>query len=92
MLILEAVGIVETIGIVFSLLGLAGVAFGQLWLIILALRTGILWLLGCLFVPFVMLFFVVTHWEEAQMPAILCVVGYVFLGVAHLYLNGMGAA
>lgn len=37
-------------------------------LLVLAFRTSILWGLGCLFVPFVALIFVVVHWDEAKTP------------------------
>jgi hypothetical protein len=52
---------------------------GGFWVLIVAFRTGLLWGLGCLFIPFVELIFVVTHWEEAKRPFLLQVIGIAIL-------------
>jgi hypothetical protein len=39
---------------------------GGIWLLIISFRTSILWGLGCIFVPFVSLLFVIIHWREAK--------------------------
>ena len=38
---------------------------------------GVLWGLGCFFVPFVSLFFVATHWHEAKTGFLLHLVGWI---------------
>jgi hypothetical protein len=37
-------------------------------LLVIAFNTSILWGIGCLFVPFVGLLFVILHWDEAKTP------------------------
>ncbi|MEM9553401.1 MAG: hypothetical protein AAGC60_04025 [Acidobacteriota bacterium] len=65
--------------------GVGGIAsiIGGLWLLGLAFGAGILWGLGYLFVPFVSLFFIVSHWQEAKKPFLLQLGGGIvaFLGI-----------
>jgi len=37
-------------------------------LVVAAFKENILWGLGCLFLPFVALFFHIGHWEDAATP------------------------
>lgn len=69
-----------------NLLFYAGVIvsiIGGLWLLIMAFQTSVLWGLACLFIPFVSLIFVFTHWEEAK-PAFLTSLG----GAALVFFAG----
>ena|SRR5205807_8455160 len=45
-------------------------------------RTSIGWGLGCLFIPFVSLVYLIQYWEEARWPFTLQVVGILILGIA----------
>lgn len=42
-----------------------------LWLLVLAFKTSFLWGLGTLFIPFVYLIFIFSHWERVKIPGIL---------------------
>ncbi len=53
------IGAIFLVGIVMMLIG--GVRF-----LISAFRTGILWGLGCLLVPFCKLIYLIVHWEDAK--------------------------
>ena len=51
---------------ILSIVGAVLCIIGGLWLIVLAFQESILWGLACLFLPFVSILFVVTHWAEAK--------------------------
>ena len=40
-----------------------------------AFRVSILWGLGCLFLPFVSLFFLITNWDKAGRPFLIGLLG-----------------
>lgn len=58
--------------------GLIGLLSGLLFLVA-AFNTSTLWGLGCIFVPFVSLLFLVMNWEVAKRPFIANVIGTVLL-------------
>ena len=60
-------------------LGLGLSFVGTLWMLVLAFRTSIWWGLGCLFIPFVQLFYLFSHWKEAGNPFGLQVLGTVII-------------
>ena len=53
---------------VLMIVGLLVVAAGYLWLFTLAFGTGVWWGLGCLFLPFVSLYFAAQNWRVAKWP------------------------
>ena len=55
-------------------------AIGGIWSLVVAFRTSILWGLGCLFVPFVSLIFLILHWHDAKKPF-----GVELLGLAIIF-------
>ena len=42
--------------------------FGGIMFLVVAFQESVLWGLGCLFLPFVSLIFLVMHWDEARKP------------------------
>lgn len=50
----------------------------EAWMVIAAFRTGVLWGLACLFLPFFQVFFIFFHWDKAAKPF--------FLGVCAVLL------
>jgi hypothetical protein len=72
------------IGVVLVLIGLVIALVGGVWLLIKAFQTSILWGLGSMFVPFVSLIFVFTHWEIAKRPFLISLAGAVFIIVGSL--------
>ena len=55
-------------GIILILIGvIIGLIFG-IQILILAFKESLVWGLGSLFIPFVMLIFVIKHWEKAKSP------------------------
>ncbi len=57
-----------TIGVVLLVVGIIIALIGGIWILVLAFQESALWGLGCLFVPFVSLIFVIMHWEIAGKP------------------------
>jgi hypothetical protein len=73
-------------GIVVAAIVLAGfvmMLFGGVRVLISAFRQSILWGLGCLFVPFCKLIYLIVHWEDAKSGFFLYLKGVsvVILGV-----------
>lgn len=60
-----------------AVLGIACMVIGWLTILWKAFSAGILWGLGCFFVPFVSLLFVITHWQESKTGFLLHVVGWI---------------
>ncbi len=58
----------SAIGIVFLVVGVIVALIGGIWILVLAFQESALWGLGCLFVPFVTLIFVIMHWDKAGKP------------------------
>jgi len=67
----------------FILFLLGGVLF-----LVAAFRVSIWWLLGCLFVPFVQLFFLFFHWSTAWKPFLIQVVGIIVMLVGSFQAGG----
>ena len=73
-------GIIGALLIIISII--ISIYYGII-LIVRAFQAGILWGLGYLFVPFVALIFVFTHWEETKSPFLkgLIALPLVFIGI-----------
>ena len=76
----------EILGTTLFYLGMLGSIIGGIWFLLEAFSENILWGLGCLFLPFVSLFFLIIHWNKAgkpfllQMASIAPIVAGVYLG------------
>lgn len=69
--------------------GLVSLA-GGIWLIVVAFQESVLWGLGSLIVPLVVLVFTAMHWDEARTPFLVSLGGTVLMiaGVAILGAAG----
>ncbi len=70
-------------GLVLMVLGGLVCAVGGIWILVKAFQTSVLWGLGCLFVPFVSLVFVFTHWADTKVPFL------INIGGAAVYVAGI---
>jgi hypothetical protein len=68
--------------LVLLVLGFGLSIVGGLWFLIVAFKTSIGWGLGCLFIPFASLVYLVKYWEEVRWPFVLQVVGLLVLWIA----------
>ena len=73
----------EILGTTLFYLGMLGSIIGGLWFLFEAFSENILWGLGCLFLPFVSLFFLIIHFDKAGRPFLLQLVSIapIVLGV-----------
>jgi hypothetical protein len=69
----------ETIGTFVMFFGLIVSVIAGIWFLIAAFSENILWGLGCMFVPFVSLFFLILHWNKAGKPFLVNLVGLALL-------------
>ena len=58
-----------------ALAGVFAIVVGGLWMLVRAFSEGVLWGLGCLFLPLVSLFFLIIHWRQAKDPFFLQLMG-----------------
>jgi hypothetical protein len=64
-------------------------AVGAVWFLVAAFMESILWGLGCMFIPFVGLFFLILHWNRAAKPFLLQLAGAgCFLAAILIQLQG----
>ncbi len=68
-------------------LGVLLMVIGGLMLLWAAFKESILWGLGCIVVPLVILFFVATHWQQAKIGFLIQLAGIVLFVLA----GGTGA-
>ena len=74
----------ELFAVGLLLVGTVLMLVGAIGFIIAAFRASILWGLGCLFLPFIPLLFLVMHWRLAFKPFRMQVVGFLLGLVAAL--------
>ena len=67
-----------------TMIGLILALVGSIWVIVVAFQKSLLWGFGSLFVPFVSLIFVITHWNKASEPFLVQIIGSVLLILSSL--------
>lgn len=68
--------ILAIVGLVVIVIGAIAVVIGKLWFLIQCFCESFWWGLGCLFVPFVSLIFLIVHWHAVKKPFALVVIGF----------------
>ncbi len=63
------------LGLLVLIAGLIISLIGGIWFLVVAFRESILWGLGCIFIPFVSLFFLIIHWKDASKPFFVSLLG-----------------
>ncbi len=58
-----------------AIIGAVLAVVGDLWIVVLAFRTGLLWGFGCFLVPPVGLAYGALHFREAWKPLVIAVIG-----------------
>lgn len=77
----------ELLGSILLGVGLIAGFICGIWMLILQFQTSIFWGLGCLFIPFVALIWLVMYWEEGKYP-FLYSLGAIALIFAGAFLSG----
>ena len=73
----------EALGTLILLVGGLAILVGNIWFLGEAFRTSILWGLGCIFIPFVSLIWLVSNWDRGRAPFLVSLAGggVAFLGM-----------
>lgn len=79
----------QYVGIAIMLVGAVLSLYGGIRILIAAFQKSVLWGLGCLFIPFVILIFVIQNWAETKTPFLINIAGAV-LTVVGSALSAMG--
>ena len=77
------------IGTILMAVGWLIAAIGSIWIIVIAFKESVLWGLGSIFIPFVILIFVFTHWNDTKKPFLISIGGMVLFGLGVL-IGGPG--
>lgn len=72
----------SSVMVIFLILGYGLIIAGGLWMLIVTFRTSVWWGLGCLFIPFVELVYLVKYWKEARGPCGVQCLGFFLLVIA----------
>jgi hypothetical protein len=67
----------EVVGMILIALGVIVSFVGFIRLLVVTFQESILWGLGCLFVPFVWVIFLIMHWDKAGKPFLIELAGVV---------------
>ncbi|MFC1497937.1 hypothetical protein ACFLS1_05625 [Verrucomicrobiota bacterium] len=76
----------EILGMILLGVGVIVSLIGGIWFIVVTFRESVLWGLGSMFVPFVSLIFLITHWKAAAKPFGISLLGSVIFGVASVLM------
>jgi hypothetical protein len=66
------------------LAGAVALVAGNVWIVVNAFRTSVIWGLGTFLLPVVGLIFVLMHWEENRKPFLYSVLGTAAISAAVL--------
>ena len=78
----------EILGLTLSVIGAIVSLIGGIWFLVVAFRQSVWWGLGCLFIPFVSLVFLIMHWRDAAKPVFVSLLGTVLIIVVALMMPG----
>jgi hypothetical protein len=67
----------EILGMILMGVGFIAMIIGGIWLLVVAFQESLLWGLGCIFVPFVSLIFLIKYWDKAGKPFLIQLAGIV---------------
>jgi len=82
----------DIVGLILMGVGALVLIVGSLWMLIETFKTGILWGIGSILLPFVSLIWLVTHWEEGKTPFLISIGGTTVMIVGALIGGGGSAA
>jgi hypothetical protein len=78
----------ETLGMIIG--GIGGIIslIGGIWFLVVAFRQTIWWGLGCLFIPFVSIIFLIIHWSDAAKPFFVSLLGTAIIVAVAILMPG----
>lgn len=78
----------EILGIIVLIVGGLAMLVGSIMFLVAAFSESVLWGLGCIVIPFVSLFFLIMHWQEAKKAFLVHLAGFALLVVGMLIGGG----
>ena len=78
----------ETLGMVLFVIGVIVSLIGGIWFLVVAFRASVWWGLGCLFIPFVWLVFLIMHWSDAAKPFFVSLLGAALITAVAIMMPG----
>jgi hypothetical protein len=77
-----------TLGMIIWIIGAIISVIGGIWFLVVAFRQTIWWGLGCLFIPFVSIIFLIIHWGDAAKPFFVSLLGVVIMVLVAILIPG----
>jgi hypothetical protein len=70
--------------------GIGGIIslIGGIWFLVVAFRQSIWWGLGCLFIPFVSIIFLIIYWGDAAKPFFVSLLGAAIIVAVAILMPG----
>lgn len=59
---------IHLLGAIIAGIGGLGLLLCGLWMLIEQFKSGILWGIGCIFIPFISFIWLVLHWSDGKTP------------------------
>ena len=78
----------HAVGMILLVCGFAVLLISGIWLLVVAFQQSALWGLGCMFVPFVSLAFVIRYWDKAAKPCFVQVAALILIIGGGVSLTG----
>lgn len=72
----------EILAMTLMLIGLATFITGGIWFLVVCFKQSVWWGVGCLFLPFFEIIFLIIHWKVAKKPFCFQLIGMVSLMIA----------
>ncbi len=77
----------DFVGMILMAVGGIIMLVGSIWFLVVAFQESLLWGLGCIFVPFVSLVFLIMHWGKAGKPFLVQLAGLVPMIAASIMMG-----
>lgn len=79
----EAMGFTPAMMALFGLLGIVGLV-SFIWVVVIAFKQDVIWGLGCLFIPLIIIVFGIIHWDKAKKPFMVYIVCSIILAAMYV--------
>ncbi len=68
-----------------AMMGVIGIisVISFIWVVVIAFKEDVIWGLGCLFIPLIIIVFGIMHWDKCKKPFLVYVVTSIILGVMY---------
>lgn len=78
----EEMGLSSGTVALLAMLGIASLV-SFIWVVVIAFKEDVIWGLGCLFIPLIIIVFGIMHWDKCKKPFLIYVITSIILGVMY---------